>query len=564
MQLLRLFVVVTIVSGFLLAPTSRAQQRFYPDDPLVRFPETQDASGMQERPVSQGYDWVENALLKAGDRSSRRAANVNTLDEVPDSQWFTNRVGTRPMDLPELMRGPNQSEGPAPGPLRITSGKTAGITPGFRMRDSRGDLYFVKFDPRSFPELATAAEVIATKLLYALGYNVPENYVMAITRDRLEISGATVTGVNQRRRPMTAKDLDTLLALAGRQADGTYRILASRALPGTPLGPFRYHGTRRDDPNDIVPHEHRRELRGLRAFAAWINNADSRGVNSLDTLVDVDGRNVVRHHLLDFGSTLGSAGIDQKSRRSGNEYMWDVKRSLVRIPTLGLVVPKWARVRYSTYPGVGRFEASAFVPERWVPHYPNPAFDNARPDDLFWAARRVMALSDAALRAIVSTGQLSNRDAERYLGDTLIARRDAIGHAWITSVNPLVNFTLDADGILRFQNAAVQHGVATPPSEYRVQWAEYDNATDHVTTVGPVHRNREPTSLAPPALLRRSPPFVQAEISTVHDQHGAWLQPVEVYFRATPTGWHTVGIWRLPESLSGGESESDSEGFSGQ
>ncbi len=82
---------------------------------------------------------------------------------------------------------------------------------------------------------------------------------------------------------------------------------ASKSLPGKPLGPFRYFGTRLDDPNDIVPHEHRRELRAVRVFAAWLNHMDSRGINTLDTLVDADDRWLVRHHLLDFGSTLGSA-----------------------------------------------------------------------------------------------------------------------------------------------------------------------------------------------------------------------------------------------------------------
>ena len=37
--------------------------------------------------------------------------------------------------------------------------------------------YFVKFDPPSNPEMASGAEVITTKFLYAFGYNVPENYM---------------------------------------------------------------------------------------------------------------------------------------------------------------------------------------------------------------------------------------------------------------------------------------------------------------------------------------------------------------------------------------------------
>ena len=34
-----------------------------------------------------------------------------------------------------------------------------------------------------------------------------------------------------------------------------------------------------------------------------------------------------------------------------------------------------------------RIEAGHFRPERWKPTLPNPAFQKARPDDTFWAAR---------------------------------------------------------------------------------------------------------------------------------------------------------------------------------
>ena len=76
-------------------------------------------------------------------------------------------------------------------------------------------------------------------------------------------------------------------------------------LPGTILGGFQYEGTRPDDPNDIVPHEHRRELRALRVFGAWTNLTDLKASNTLDTLVTENGRTVVKHYLQDVGSTFG-------------------------------------------------------------------------------------------------------------------------------------------------------------------------------------------------------------------------------------------------------------------
>ena len=164
-----------------------------------------------------------------------------------------------------------------------------------------------------------------------------------------------------------------------RSADGSYRVIASKAIGGTILGPFRYYGTVPDDPNDVVPHEHRRELRGLRVFSAWLNHMDSRGINSLDTLVDAGSRKLVRHYLLDFGSTLGSAAIAVKSRRSGYSYLWDFADSMKTMATFGLYVPRWAFIDYpmNFLPAVGRVEADHFEPEEWGPHYPNPAFENA-------------------------------------------------------------------------------------------------------------------------------------------------------------------------------------------
>src|SRR5262249_61623615 len=99
--------------------------------------------------------------------------------------------------------------------------------------------------------------------------------------------------------------LDTLLQRADREPGGAYRVVASRALPGKPIGRIRFSDTRPDDPNDIVPHQDRRELRGYGVFAAWLNHTDAKAINSLDTLITDHGRTVVRHHLLDFGSSVG-------------------------------------------------------------------------------------------------------------------------------------------------------------------------------------------------------------------------------------------------------------------
>ena len=175
--------------------------------------------------------------------------------------------------------------------------------------------------------------------------------------------------------------------------NGRYRVLASRFADGKPLGNFRYYGTRPDDPNDIVPHEHRRELRGARVFGAWLNHDDSRGVNSLDLLETDGGRRYVKHYMFDFGSIMGSGTVFAQRHRAGNEYIFEWKPGWLTLATLGLYTRPWMHIDYPEVPpSVGRFEATRSIPRRGGPSIPNPAFDNMRPDDAFWAARHRVAV----------------------------------------------------------------------------------------------------------------------------------------------------------------------------
>jgi hypothetical protein len=211
--------------------------------------------------------------------------------------------------------------------------------------------------------------------------------------------------------------------------------------------------------------------------------------------------------------------------------------------TFGLYIPRWAFVDFpSDVPAVGRFESSYFTPEAWVPHYENPAFENARPDDTFWAARRVMAFSNEAIRAAVEAARYSDARATDYMTQVLIERRDKIGRTWLTAVNPLVNFQL-ASGTMRFENAAVAAGVADAPREYRIQWSTFDNRTGTATPVGSEAAVASTSATAPAVLLQpKGAEFVQARIVSVHDRYPAWKEPVRVTFRRDGAGWKTVGV----------------------
>src|SRR5687767_8570558 len=65
-------------------------------------------------------------------RPDQRAEDVNALDEVPDSTWFTNRIGIRDIPLDELRRGANLTESPFDRkPWTLTGAKIGGMSIGF-------------------------------------------------------------------------------------------------------------------------------------------------------------------------------------------------------------------------------------------------------------------------------------------------------------------------------------------------------------------------------------------------------------------------------------------------
>ena len=531
-------------------PVGRAAApRFYSDDPLSTDPESQDASKVQPLKVSDQYDLVENSFLGAGEHADVRAGNVNTIDEVPDSSWFTNRAGkgSGPLDLEALVKGPDTSNGPAPGPWTVIARKSEGVTPGFTIRDTAGEVYWIKFDPKGFAEMASGAELISTKFFHAFGYHVAENYLATFRLEDLRVApDATMKDEDGRARQLTFGDLIEIVAGVARQPDGSYRVLASRNIAGRPLGPFRYYGTRPDDPNDIVPHEHRRELRGLSVFAAWLNHDEVRSSNSHDSVVAAGNRQIVRHHLLDFGSTLGSGSVRAQNRRAGNEFVWESRPTLITMLTLGLYVRPWLKVPYPDVPAVGRFESTYYRAESWKPDYPNPAFRNARPDDRFWAARIVAAVNEEAVAAVVRTAKFTDPRATEYLTTTLLERRTKVLTAWLNGSNPVVDLALSETGELTFANAATRAAVAKPAEKYTVRWARFDNATATAHPVGDEQTVRDSKAAAPAELLAAKPDYISVEVRAFNPDHPAWSQPLSAYFRRTGDRWTLVGLDRIP------------------
>jgi hypothetical protein len=152
-----------------------------------------------EQPVSGYYDFLDKTFFHSVGqffdlpRQCRRAAgapkeaeDVNAFDEAPNSTWFENRIFFFPPTAEQVRRGSNLGEGPDPnGNWEVVRGKTQGVTPGFNIKDSQGDVYVIKFDPPEWPEMATGAEAISTRIFHLAGYHCPENYLVSLDLDRI-------------------------------------------------------------------------------------------------------------------------------------------------------------------------------------------------------------------------------------------------------------------------------------------------------------------------------------------------------------------------------------------
>lgn len=478
------------------------------------------------------------------------AQNVTAFDEVPDSTWFTNRHAVTRLPSDQLMHGPTTDQG-APDMTgtwtAISAKESLGSTPGFVIRDAKGDVYLLKFDPPLHPEMTTASEMISSRFLHAAGYHVPEHYLVDVDPTRITVGPkAKFRGRYHVPRPMTQDDIQAILERVPHGPDGTIRAMASKFLPGIPKGPFLYAGQRPDDPNDRIRHENRRELRGFRVIAAFLNHTDTKAANALD-MYDPKER-YLTHYLIDFSSTLGADNADPQLTRFGNEYFLDfgaIGRSMIEA---GFYVKPWEVPVKMEYPAVGYFESEHFDPERWRPTYPNPAFLRETPRDAYWGGKIVTSFTDEDIDTIVHTGGFTDPRAERYVADVLKARRDTIGRYYFNLVNPLDRFALTdsaaGEQALVFENLALSHGYApakTAAYRYVVRRYVVHGYDPEVAPARIINTSRISLSRTLVQALRsqrdsaaKDQPVAMIEIQTSYDDGAHWSKRVTAYLRFDP------------------------------
>lgn len=368
--------------------------------------------------------------------SSHTAVNLTRFDDVVGSSWFQHRIDRRPMTPEDVARGPAVAGPAVRTTLTVMSGKSEGRSPGFMIQDIRGFEYLLKFDPPGFPHLTTAADVISSRLFHAAGYNTPENYIAVIDTSLLVLHPEAWMVREGRRVSMNRADLEAILARIEPLPNGRYLAMASRILPGKLKGPFVFSGRRKDDANDYYYHQHRRELRGLRVVAAWLNHVDLRFTNTLDVFIEPG---YLRHYLIDFGETLGSATVRPHKPREGREHNFDLAPVLSRMFSLGFFRMPWEMSQYTViHEEIGWLPVEGYDPKNWRPSWPNEAFSRMTAADGYWGAKLVGSFTDDQIRATVAEGHLSPVAADT-LAKILSYRRDRTIAYWYAQVTPIEN-----------------------------------------------------------------------------------------------------------------------------
>lgn len=467
------------------------------------------------------------------------ALNVDRFDDVVNSAWYERRNRSASMTPADVRRGPSTHDGPSDGALTIVAAKVQGISPGFTVLDTRGDRYVLKFDPKGYLYLSSSAGVVSNRLLYAAGYHVPEDYLLHFRFDRLRVEpGTTFTDDKFIERPLTLDVAREALTRTDTLPDGRYVAVASEYVPGSPKGPFLFSGVRKDDLNDYYPHEHRRELRGLKVVSSWLNHVDMRFMNTLDAYVKPG---YLRHYLIDFAATLGSGTIRPHEPREGLEYNFDLWATLGRMVTFGFYQKGWEDEEWAPIqPTIGWLSAGSFEPERWKPNWPNEAFHHQTTRDAYWGAKLVAAFTDEQIRAAVAAGGLPDEGAADTLATILMTRRDAIVRTWYAKVSPVENPSVGVrDGVpyVRFEDVGLRDGTWTRDGT-RYEWRHDSRAGwtggDAATPVG--------SAGVEIRLFGLPEPEARLEVRIVRRGSGVEPRPALLYLRRSGYGYEVAGL----------------------
>ena len=370
-----------------------------------------------------------------------RSMDVNALDEIVTSAWYTPRLTAGIRDAKEWIKG-LEKIGMPQAPYEVIKIKSEGSAPGFIIRDKRGVKYLIKFDDSLNPGLETTANFVLNRLFWGFGYYVPEDYIVEISREDLRIGTGSKVADSK---------IDKVFLEAGTSLDKPGRVTASLFLEGKVLGYAPQKGVRKDDLNDKIPHENLRALRGLRLLSAWVHDTGFRSDRWLDVYVGEPGQGHVIHYLLDFGEVFGVHAMNWEDQWESHEYFFSWSETIKKIFGFGVKVEDFEKLPKGEVDPLTLFSVDLFDPERWETIYPYMPFCKALPDDDYWAAKMIAMINEEDLRVLFQEAKHPADEEVDVLIKELMSRKEKSLRYAFSEVTPLEGHVEGSELILEDQ-----------------------------------------------------------------------------------------------------------------
>jgi hypothetical protein len=195
----------------------------------------------------------------------------------------------------DLYLGQGGRDGQPAPPFTFESEDTNGTNPKFDARDANGKEWRVKLGVEARPE------VVASRLLWAMGYYVEDDYVL---------ESAEVSGLHLKRGGDMAKGGHIEQARFARKPEGQKKI-----------GIWQWKDN---------PFLHAREFDGLRVMMAVMNNWDLKDVNNAVYEDKKNGHQIFLAN--DVGATFGTNGLSwTRARSKGNVGSFKGSKFITRL-----------------------------------------------------------------------------------------------------------------------------------------------------------------------------------------------------------------------------------------
>lgn len=480
MTLPRLFTAALALLGALSAGCIYRPMRFADAPPVTEVADDEPIDvplAIEVNDVVEFSDLFVGRPLIEAMRTARRPppGDINALDAVPRSSWYA------PVDVePGSFEMAYAEGGPPVPPYRVLLERAPSGSGGIPVVDGLGRRFELRRDPPDRREVRTAAAAISARILRALGYHTPEVYVtdaspsdFSIAPDERHpfsiLSGMEPTDPEVVRK-LLSKNLTDWIESAPPNSKDALRFSATRWPPGPDVGRTPVAGKRGDDPNDRVPHEHRRTLRGLKLAGAWLGMTRFTPHDLRDVYAGPPGEGHLHHYVVGMDKSLGTESIIGKRPEQKNE--------MLLLATLGFAPDPNIPPTQRKYVAIGAI-GEEVEPGAYGSALPFPPWDHTDGGDAYWMAKRIASISEELLLLAVRAGRVSNGTARRLLFELLLARRRQVVEWGYSQTTPCDVERADERGVVVVDRAALAGFTRGQVAEYVVSYFSSTGGASH-------------------------------------------------------------------------------------